>query len=279
MSSAIPIAIEPTATVPLAPERLTREQADAMLHRQIKKHHVAVILVHWFNAITWIVEVTTGIALISSPLFRIAPAGYVAMVTGVFGGRANLLQFHIALGIAWMVVLLPYGIFGFRNYIGGEMLKVTDKDDIRWLIVRTLQILGKTKEPLPPQGIYNAGQKAFSLVVWSMVPVVMITGVIMAFRLVSPLVVGWAVVIHFVAVGLVVAGLVVHVYMGAIFPEEKPAFFSMITGMVNELYAYNHHFKWWRDVKTAQLEWDAQHAAHDTADAEIIDESSGGPGA
>jgi formate dehydrogenase subunit gamma len=159
------------------------------------------------------------------------------------------------------------------------MLKVTDKDDIRWLIVRTLQILGKTNEPLPPQGIYNAGQKAFSLVVWSMVPVVMITGVIMAFRLVSPLVVGWAVVIHFVAVGLVVAGLVVHVYMGAIFPEEKPAFFSMITGMVNELYAYNHHFKWWRDVKTAQLARDAQHATHDTADAEIVDKSSGGPGA
>ncbi|MFA6958474.1 MAG: cytochrome b/b6 domain-containing protein [Thermoanaerobaculia bacterium] len=253
--------------IPLAPLPLSRAEAEAMLQRQVKKHHVAVILVHWFNAITWILEVSTGIALISSPLFRVAPDWYVAMFTGLFGGRANLLQFHIALGLTWMFVLLPYGIFGFRNYVSGEMLKVTDKDDIRWLIVRTLKILGKSDEPLPPQGSYNAGQKAFSMVVWFMVPVVMITGVIMAFQLISPAVVGWAVSFHFLAVGMVVAGLVVHVYMGAIFPEERPAFFSMITGTVNELYAYNHHFKWWREVKVAQAAWDKTHETAEEAAA------------
>jgi cytochrome b subunit of formate dehydrogenase len=82
--------------------------------------------------------------------------------------------------------------------------------------------------------------------------------VIMAFRLFSPRVVGWAVVLHFTAVGAVVAGLIIHVYMGAVFPEEKPAFFSMFTGTVNELFAYNHHFKWWREMKTEQLAWDRQ---------------------
>ena len=72
---------------------------------------------------------------------------------------------------------------------------------------------------------------------------------------------GWAVVLHFAAVGVVVSGLMVHVYMGAVFPEEKPAFFSMITGTVNELYAYSHHFKWWREVKLAQREWANEHHA------------------
>jgi formate dehydrogenase subunit gamma len=258
--------------IPLAPVPLTREQAEAMLQIQIKKHHVAVILIHWFNAITWILEVSTGMALISSSLFRVAPDWYIAMFNGLFGGRANLLQFHIALGITWMFVLLPYGVFGFRHYGRGEMLKVTDRDDIRWLLVRFLQIIGRTKEALPPQGIYNAGQKAFSMLVWLMVPVVMITGVIMAFQLVSPAVVGWAVVGHFVAVGLVVAGLIVHVYMGAIFPEERPAFFSMITGTVNELYAYNHHFKWWREVKLAQLAWDHKRRAAAEAAEEVTEE-------
>jgi formate dehydrogenase subunit gamma len=56
----------------------------------------------------------------------------------------------------------------------------------------------------------------------------------------------------------VVSGLLVHVYMGAVFPEEKPAFFSMITGHVDELYAYSHHFKWWREEKVAQYERRAQ---------------------
>ena len=88
-----------------------------------------------------------------------------------------------------------------------------------------------------------------------MIPVVMLTGVVMAFRLFCPSVVGWAVVLHFASVGVVVAGLMIHVYMGAVFPEEKPAFFSMITGNVNELLAYSHHFKWWREVKLAEREW------------------------
>lgn len=257
-----------SSSIPLRPVPLTRDQAEGMLQSQIKKHHVAVILVHWFNAVTWILEVSTGLALISSPWFRVAPQWYIDMFIGLAGDRANLIQFHIALGVTWIFVLLPYGIFGFRNYVSGEMLKVTDRDDIRWLIVRTLQILGRTKEPLPPQGIYNAGQKAFSMVVWTMVPVVMITGVIMAFQLFSPSIVGWAVVIHFVSVGLVLAGLIVHVYMGAIFPEERPAFFSMITGTVNELYAYNHHFKWWREVKSAQFEWEKRRETATDAESE-----------
>jgi len=72
-------------------------------------------------------------------------------------------------------------------------------------------------------------------------------GVREARRLVDAM--GWAVVLHFAAVGVVVSGLMVHVYMGAVFPEEKPAFFSMITGNVHELFAYSHHFNGWREMK------------------------------
>ena len=247
--------------IPLTPVPLTSEQAETMLQRQIKKHHVAIMLLHWFNAATWILEIATGAALISSRLFRVAPDWYVAIVNGLFGTRGNLLRFHVALGLVWIGVFLVYGIFGFRTYLRGEVLKkeiALDRDDVRWLVVRALRILGRTDEALPLQGVYNAGQKLFSMVVYAMLPVVMVTGVIMAFRLFSPWVVGWAVVLHFAAVGVVVAGLVIHVYMGAVFPEEKPAFFSMITGTVNELFAYNHHFKWWREMKTEQQAWDRQ---------------------
>ncbi len=110
-----------------------------------------------------------------------------------------------------------------------------------------------------------------------MLPVVMVTGAIMTFRLFSPRVVGWAVVLHFTAVGMVVSGLIVHVYMGAVFPEEKPAFFSMITGTVNELYAYNHHFKWWREMKTEQLAWDRRREP--VAEAAGTEEPTSGDGA
>jgi len=245
-------------TIPATPESLTIERAEAMAQRQIKKHHVAIILLHWFNATVWLTELATGSALISSPHFRIAPLWYIDIVQGFFGPRAHMLWFHVAIGITWICVFAVYGTFGFRTYLAREVLEreiALDWDDFVWLIVRTLRILGKSDDPLPTQGIYNAGQKLFALMVYAMIPIVMVTGLVMAFHLGGTAVVSWAVVLHFLAVGMVFSGLMIHVYMGAVFPEEKPAFFSMVTGMVNELYAYRHHFKWWKEVKMQELEW------------------------
>lgn len=251
-----------TSAIPLHPVPLTAEQADAMRQRQIKKHHIAIILLHWFNAIVWMFELATGLALITSPHFRVAPDWYLTLMQDVFGTRASMLRFHLALGFAWIGVYLVYGVFGYRTYLAREVLRNEiglDHDDIRWLVVRTLRIIGRSKETLPPQGTYNAGQKLFALLVYAMVPVVMVTGVIMGLRLFGPSVIGWAVVAHFVAVAAVVSGLMIHVYMGAVFPEEKPAFFSMITGNVNELFAYHHHFTWWRSVKEEERHWEVEH--------------------
>jgi cytochrome b subunit of formate dehydrogenase len=91
-----------------------------------------------------------------------------------------------------------------------------------------------------------------------MVPLIMLTGLTMTFHWLGAAFVAWAMVFHFFAVGMVVSGLMIHVYMGAVFPEEKPAFYSMITGTVDELYAYRHHFKWWRAVKIQEQAWRAQ---------------------
>jgi uncharacterized protein len=230
---------------------LTESEVDALSQRQIKKHHVAIILLHWFNAITWMLELATGAALITSPYFRFAPQWYLRIVEGLFGSRANMLHFHIALGLLWTTIFLVYGTFGFRTYLRKEVVQKEiglDWDDIEWLFVRVSNILCGRHDRLPPQGSYNAGQKMFAILVYMMIPVVMVSGVIMSFHLVSTTVVAWAVVIHFFAVGMVVSGLMIHVYMGAVFPEEKPAFFSMITGTVNELFAYRHHQKWWKEM-------------------------------
>ena len=242
----------------MSPAPITVEQAEAMSQRRIKKHHVAIMLLHWFNAIVWLCELTTGAALIASPYFRLMPYWYIDMMENLFGSRATMLQFHIVVGITWVSVFLVYGIFGFRTYLAKQIFEkeiALDRDDINWLIIRALRILKKSDEPLPPQDSYNAGQKLFALLVYAMIPIIMITGLIMAFHLVSTAVVGWAVVLHFTAVGLVVSGLIIHVYMGAVFPEEKAAFFSMLTGMVSELYAYRHHFKWWKEVKMQEQAW------------------------
>lgn len=248
----------PFATVPDAPLPLTVDQMDIMDQRQIKKHHVAIVLLHWFNAFVWLMELATGAAIIVAPAYRFMPLWYVRMIEDLFGTRANLLRFHIAVGLVWIIVFAVYAAFGWRHYLHAEVLRkeiALDRDDLDWLRTRTLMLLGRAKHHLPPQGPYNAGQKLYALMIYTMVPVIMCTGAIMTFHLFSATLVAWAMLVHFVAVGTVVSGLLIHVYMGAVFPEERPAFYSMITGMVNELYAYRHHFKWWREVKLEEARW------------------------
>ena len=45
--------------IPEAPVAFTAEQTERMLQRQIKKHHVAIMLLHWFNASVWLFELLT----------------------------------------------------------------------------------------------------------------------------------------------------------------------------------------------------------------------------
>ena len=247
--------------VPRVPLPLTAERVGAMSQRMIKKHHVAIMLLHWFNATVWLAELVTGAALISSAHFRVVPYWYISLVRGFFGTQSHLLQFHVTIGLIWIVVFLIYGIFGFRTYLAKEVIQnevALDRDDWRWLWVRLRLILRRTQERLPPQGVYNAGQKLFAALVYAMIPVVMLSGLVMSFHLAGTSWVQWAIVIHFAAVGAVFSGLTIHVYMGAVFPEEKPAFFSMLTGMVNEFYAYRHHFKWWQEVKMQERIWERE---------------------
>jgi hypothetical protein len=76
-----------------APPILTADQADALAQRRLKKHDVAIVLLHWFNATVWLSELTTGLALVTAPGLRVMPWWYINIVQGVFGSRANMLQF------------------------------------------------------------------------------------------------------------------------------------------------------------------------------------------
>ncbi len=221
----------------------------------LKKHDVIIKWTHWFNAAVWGFQLFTGSALISSSLFKLTPQWWIDMVTDLFGSRANLLKYHILVGVIWSIVLIVNYLFGIKNYTIPFIKRnmVLDRDDFLWLINKGLSILGMNVE-LPPQGEYNAGQKLFAMAAIGGIVAIIITGFIMTFHIGSAELVKWAIVIHFIAVGGVLAGLFVHIFMAAVLWEEHPSLASMITGKVNELYAYHHHFKWWKEMKKLELE-------------------------
>ncbi len=235
--------------------RLTFEEKRILANRVMKKHGVAGVTLHWVNAISWFLLIATGVALLSATYLKFAPDWYLDMMEGIFGNKGAMLHFHIAVGIFWVLTLLLYGVFGFKNYLL-DFIKhdlTLDKDDIRWFPAKVKNLMGKLSNyNMPAQGTYNAGQKAYAVIVAISTIALIITGPVMAFHIGSITVIQWAMMIHFVATMSVFTGVFVHVYMAALFPEERPAFFSMITGKVNELYAYLHHYKWWKEIKNEE---------------------------
>ena len=245
---------------------LTFEEKRILANRVMKKHGVAGVTLHWVNAISWFLLIFTGAALISADYLRFTPNWYLDMMMGIFGNKHAMLHFHIAVGIFWITTLILYGVFGYKNYLT-DFVKhdlILNKDDIKWFPAKAKNLAGKLSHyEMPPQGTYNAGQKAYAVVVALSTITLIITGPVMAFHIGPAIVIQWAMMLHFIATMSVFAGIFVHVYMAALFPEERPAFFSMITGKVNELYAYLHHYKWWKEIKNQEHEFFAEELAKD----------------
>jgi len=236
------------------------EERRRLREKKYKKHNLANILTHWFNVGCWLLLLPTGIAIISSPRLGLSPVWWQELYRNIFGGPANLIRFHYTIGLLWVFVLTFNILVGFRRYFvpfaAHRML--LDKDDIEWIKIKPLQMLGLMKDkPLPPQDAYNAGQKLYMYVVILGTIGIMTSGIVMTFnKIFPPILKQIAQPVHWVSVFAIVAGLMVHVYMGAVFPEEKEAFFSMFSGKVSAWYARAHHEKWYNELMKQEVEWE-----------------------
>ncbi len=242
-------------TIPLPERRRLRE-------KKIKKHNLANILTHWFNVASWLLLLPTGIAIISSPYLGITPVWWQEMFRNLFGSDANLIRFHYTIGFIWIFVIVFNVLIGFRKYFlpFARRSMLLNRDDIQWMLTKPPQMLGFRKDKeLPPQDAYNAGQKIYSYFVVFCTIGIMITGPLMVFKSqFPPTVKQIAQPIHFICVFVIVAWLFIHVYMGAIFPEEKEAFFSMFSGEVSAWSARAHHENWFNEKLKEEIEWEDQ---------------------
>jgi formate dehydrogenase subunit gamma len=243
-------------------QNISVKERRRLRERKIKKHNLANILTHWFNVGMWLLLLPTGIAIISSPRLGLTPEWWQVAFRNIFGSTANLITFHYTVGIIWGFVLIFNIFFGFRKYFVPFAIKrmLLDKDDIEWLKIKPLQMLGFLKDKeLPPQDAYNAGQKLYMYLVLIGTVGISSSGLVMTLKnIFPPLLKQIAQPLHFVSVFGIVAGLIVHVYMGAVFPEEKEAFFSMFSGKVSQWYARSHHEKWYWEKVQEEMEWEEQ---------------------
>jgi len=236
-----------------------------MPDKTYKRHDRSDIFIHWFNAACWLLLLLTGVGLIQNPAIDPFGSGYPAWLRSVVGGGGNLLAIHEGIGLVWIAGFILYTVVNFRGakFFLAEVFAVSPARDMGWMLKKmVLMTLGPkalkmvgADPALPDQGYYNMGQKAFAQASVVGGVVIAVTGVIMylsdrTFGAESTGMIGWAVAVHFISVGLVFAGLLVHVYMAAISPDERPGFKSMFTGVVPGGYAKHHHRLWWEKVRT-----------------------------
>lgn len=234
--------------------------------RNLKRHDPSDIFIHWFNAASWLVLLITGLGLIKNERLNPLGAWLPDVLRGLFGGGsaggAVLLAIHEVTGVLWVLGFLAYLAVNARGarFFLREIFSVRP-GDLSWLVRKmgrmTVGPLLGGRAELPPQGYYNMGQKAFAQAsVAGGVAIVLSGAVLLVSDKLLPAaatgLVGWAVTLHYLAVGLVFAGLLVHIYMAAISPEEKPGFRSMFTGVVPEDYARHHHGLWVESLNDTQ---------------------------
>ena len=231
---------------------------------QIKRHDKINIFMHWFNAVCWIFLLLTGLGLIKNPDLQILGGGWANMMHNVFGSGEALLAVHIAAGFIWSGGFILYSIIFCKKHVipfVKEVLTVSPYQDTMWLIKKGIYMTLGNKmlkrlglDPhLPDQGFYNVGQKIFAIPSLFGGIIIAVTGFIMVVSdkwITDTGIVQWAILIHFVTVMLVFAGLFIHVYMAGIAAGEKPAFISMFTGTVPEDYAEHHHKLWYDKLKS-----------------------------
>ena len=232
-----------------------------------KRHDRSDIFIHWFNAACWLLLLVTGVGLIQNPAIDPFGSGYPQALRDMVGGGGNLLAIHEGIGLLWIAGFVLYLLANFKGarFFLAEIFLVSPARDMAWMLKKmvlmtlgpkALRMVGMDPS-LPDQGYYNMGQKAFAQASVVGGIVIAATGIVMylsdrTFGAEAVGWVSWAVTLHFVAVGLVFAGLLVHVYMAAISPDERPGFKSMFTGHVPDGYAKHHHRLWWDKISAGE---------------------------
>jgi formate dehydrogenase gamma subunit len=238
---------------------------DIMNVTMFRRHTIDAMLMHWFNAICWIFLLASGVGLVDNPVLQPFCMWWVQAMHAIFGGGEALLEFHITVGAIWSTGILIYGAARFKHVtlpFFKEVLTFSPGANIEWLLkkllshtvgTRVMQRFG-LKTVIPDQGFYNVGQKIFGITVLLGGIVIAVTGWIMTYSqqdLTGQGAVQWTILIHFLTGGIVLAGLMLHIYMAGIAKGQRPALLSMFTGKIPADYAALHYKRWFEEIQTA----------------------------
>lgn len=150
---------------------------------------------------------------------------------------------HVWSGVAMIVLPAAVALVGDRAAIRRDLREIDywDRLDLRWL--RTAFLPGfLRREPLPPAGRFNAGQKLNSVLVAALVAGLVVTGSLMWRAELFPIWMGEvASQLHDLLTLLALPLVAGHLYLALINPGTRGALAGIVSGRVNARWAQEHH--------------------------------------
>jgi formate dehydrogenase gamma subunit len=208
--------------------------------RTVRRFALATRLLHWLNALTFLLLLASGLLLF-----------YSELKSSAIGGYRLLPLAHIVFGIAFiaappLVLLLARR----RRAVADDLAAALTPrwSDAAWLNYAALTLLGAKVRP-PRTGKYNAGQKLNSwywLVTWVALGA---TGAVLAVNFFTKSVFDAAFVeavfpLHEVIALLSIVPLALHLYLALVNRSTRPALRGIVRGDVDAAWAREHHADW-----------------------------------
>ena len=222
-----------------------------------------IIVIHWFNALCWLILIASGFGIISGDWVRLAPSVWPEFLQGLLGGNHQVVWLHAIVGLAWISVFILFILSNLTSVVIPFLRQVLVLTPIAafkdtWSMVITLaHLFGLMKSiPVPPQGRYNGAQRLLGTMIIFCSLLIMVTGLYLFFspkllafseNMLYGTIFRWALVAHASAVFLVIIGLIAHIYFAII--EEPECLEAMKSGKIEVNFIKHHNELWYQQLK------------------------------
>ncbi len=212
---------------------------------KVLRYSLTARLLHAVHAASFLALVYTGIA-------RLRPETQVLLDRNLLLGQT----IHHISGIVFVVIpVLAMLVFGRGT---GRFLKSIlswDKNDSAWMRGFPKWMIRPQSVKLPPQGKEKAGQKVSAWMIICLSVILAGSGLIMwGAQDIPANIARWTYIVHDLATAGLVFIVMMHIYMGIMFPATRRSWTSMVTGYIPETEAKVGWTRWYNETKRKEKE-------------------------
>lgn len=219
----------------------------------IRRFSVTTVLIHWINAIGFLLALVTGSVQYLTGVLDVPPPLPLYIFYRLHYIGASLLVFAVSSFVTHRFLIGDRRLLPERGRLFHELRGLVDELP-RFIGVPLAVIVGvNLRRRAPRTGQFTFYERLVSFPIWSLLlALLIVTGLIKTIRYVYPVpgsLLFWASTLHVACMILLAAKLLDHLRF-VFSPSRWPLLVSMFTGRVPEEYVKEHHPAWYEELST-----------------------------